>query len=94
MGISRDSYHKRYKTGATRPIPHKKRKYELGRQPANTKIGPKRVHIIRVRGGNKKMRALRLDAGNFSWATERELLQVVDSPCFSISNVMIYLSST
>ncbi|CAJ0593804.1 unnamed protein product [Cylicocyclus nassatus] len=77
MGISRDSYHKRYKTGATRPIPHKKRKYELGRQPANTKIGPKRVHIIRVRGGNKKMRALRLDAGNFSWATEQTTRKTV-----------------
>ncbi|RCN41184.1 putative ribosomal protein S8e [Ancylostoma caninum] len=72
MGISRDSWHKRYKTGATRPIPHKKRKYELGRQPANTKIGPKRIRVIRVRGGNTKIRALRLDAGNYSWASERE----------------------
>jgi len=48
----------------------KKRKYELGRQPAETKIGPKRVSEIRVRGGSTKFRALRLDSGNFSWGTE------------------------
>jgi small subunit ribosomal protein S8e len=42
----------------------------LGRQAANTKLGPKRVHEVRVRGGNKKYRALRLDAGNFSWGSE------------------------
>ncbi|CAG8473068.1 21812_t:CDS:2, partial [Racocetra persica] len=48
----------------------KKRKFELGRQPANTKLGPKRIHEVRVRGGNKKFRALRLDSGNFSWGSE------------------------
>lgn len=42
----------------------------MGRQPANTKLGPKRVHEVRVRGGHKKFRALRLEAGNFSWGTE------------------------
>jgi len=35
-----------------------------------TKLGSKRVVDIRVRGGNHKYRALRLDAGNFSWGTE------------------------
>jgi len=35
-----------------------------------TKIGEKRVHSVRCRGGNLKFRALRLDAGNFSWGTE------------------------
>jgi len=48
----------------------KKRKFEIGRQPANTKIGDKKITRIRVRGGNFKFRALRLDQGNFSWATE------------------------
>merc|ERR1712153_32430 len=32
--------------------------------------GHKRVRTVRVRGGNLKYRALRLDAGNFSWASE------------------------
>ncbi|KAI0674928.1 40S ribosomal protein S8 [Trametes maxima] len=70
MGISRSSRHKRSHTGAQRPHYRKKRKFELGRQPANTKLGPKRVHTVRVRGGNLKFRALRLDTGNFAWGSE------------------------
>ena len=55
------------------PIHKKKRSYEMGRQPANTKLypqGEKRVRTIRVRGGNLKFRALRLSEGNFNWASE------------------------
>lgn len=70
MGISRDSRHKRAATGAKRAHYRKKRKFELGRQAANTKIGAKRIHAIRTRGGNKKFRALRIETGNFSWASE------------------------
>ncbi|KAL0443310.1 UNVERIFIED_CONTAM: 40S ribosomal protein S8 [Sesamum latifolium] len=45
--------------------------YELGRQPANTKLSSnKTVRRVRVRGGNVKWRALRLDTGNFSWGSE------------------------
>jgi len=45
-------------------------KFELGRQAANTKIGAKRIHSVRTRGGNQKFRALRIETGNFSWASE------------------------
>lgn len=38
-----------------------KRQFELARQAANTRIGPKRIHAVRVRGGNIKQRALRLE---------------------------------
>lgn len=61
----------------------KKRKFELGRQPAMTKLdSSKRVHEVRVRGGNTKYRALRLDTGNFAWGSETitrktRLIQVV-----------------
>jgi len=48
----------------------KKRKFELGRPAASTKIGARRIHTIRTRGGNKKYRAMRLDTGNFSWGSE------------------------
>merc|ERR1711982_193057 len=48
----------------------KKRQFEMGRPAANTKLGPKRIHSVRCRGGNIKYRALRLDSGNFNWATE------------------------
>ena len=46
------------------------RAFEKGRQPANTRIGAKRIHLVRTRGGNTKYRALRLDSGNFSWGSE------------------------
>ncbi|MCJ1240818.1 ribosomal protein S8A [Varicellaria rhodocarpa] len=70
MGISRDSRHKRSATGAKRAYYRKKRAFEKGRQPANTRIGAKRIHLVRTRGGNQKYRALRLDSGNFSWGSE------------------------
>ncbi|KJA28980.1 hypothetical protein HYPSUDRAFT_155175 [Hypholoma sublateritium FD-334 SS-4] len=70
MGISRSSRHKRSETGAQRAHYRKKRKFELGRQPASTKLGAKRVHTVRVRGGNLKYRALRLEGGNFAWGSE------------------------
>ncbi|KAK9384085.1 40S ribosomal protein eS8 [Kockiozyma suomiensis] len=70
MGISRDSRHKRSHTGAKRASYRKKRKFELGRQPANTRIGAKRIHSVRTRGGNTKFRALRVETGNYSWGSE------------------------
>mmetsp|Transcript_9275 Transcript_9275/g.10007 ORF Transcript_9275/g.10007 Transcript_9275/m.10007 type:complete len:206 (+) Transcript_9275:51-668(+) len=70
MGISRDSRHKRRATGGRKANLKKKRLYESGRPPANTKLGPQRIHNVRVRGGNLKFRALRLDTGNFSWGSE------------------------
>jgi small subunit ribosomal protein S8e len=70
MGISRDSRHKRSATGAKRAYYRKKRAFEKGRQPANTRIGAKRIHLVRTRGGNRKFRALRIDSGNFSWGSE------------------------
>ncbi|KAL7424414.1 ribosomal protein S8A [Cryptotrichosporon argae] len=82
MGITRDSRHKRAASGARRAHYRKKRKFELGRQPAMTKLdSTKRIHSVRTRGGNVKYRALRLDTGNFAWGSEHvtrktRLLQV------------------
>mmetsp|Transcript_28315 Transcript_28315/g.76272 ORF Transcript_28315/g.76272 Transcript_28315/m.76272 type:complete len:205 (-) Transcript_28315:308-922(-) len=70
MGISRDSRHKHRRTGGTKPHFRKKRKFEMGRQAAMTKIGVKRIRTVRSRGGNLKFRALRLESGNFSWGSE------------------------
>jgi len=70
-GISRDSLHKRRATGGRRKLHRKGKKFELGRQSANTKLSSNvAVRKVRVRGGNHKFRALRLDHGNFSWGTE------------------------
>ena len=62
--------HKRRETGGRRSKFRKKRKFEMGRPAAMTRIGEKRISTVRTRGGNKKFRALRLDSGNFSWGTE------------------------
>merc|ERR1711988_1307580 len=70
MGISRDSFHKRRKTGGKLTPWRMNRKFELGRPSAQTKIGAKRTRTVRCRGGNLKFRALRLDTGNFSWGSE------------------------
>mmetsp|Transcript_45630 Transcript_45630/g.108625 ORF Transcript_45630/g.108625 Transcript_45630/m.108625 type:complete len:209 (+) Transcript_45630:75-701(+) len=70
MGISRDSRHKHRKTGGRVNVHQKKRKFEMGRPPSMTKLGPKRLRIVRCRGGNTKFRALRLDSGNYAWGSE------------------------
>ncbi|KAJ8982056.1 hypothetical protein NQ317_001465 [Molorchus minor] len=70
MGISRDHWHKRRATGGKRKPLRKKRKFELGRPAANTRLGPRRIHYVRTRGGNLKYRALRIDTGNFAWGSE------------------------
>ena len=71
MGISRDSRHKRRLTGGRRSIHQKKRAFEKGRPFANTRLGKKIIRKIRVRGGNYKYRALRLNEGNFNWQSEQ-----------------------
>ncbi|KAG2439409.1 hypothetical protein HXX76_004766 [Chlamydomonas incerta] len=71
MGISRDSLHKRRDTGGRKKHWRKKKKYEMGRVPANTKLSTNvAVRTVRVRGGHTKFRALRLDTGNYSWGSE------------------------
>jgi small subunit ribosomal protein S8e len=52
------------------PVHQKKRKFEMARQPASTKLGSKQIQTVRGRGGNHKYRALRLDFGNYVWASE------------------------
>lgn len=56
------------------PIHKKKRAFEKARPIANTKLTQEkddvRIRPVRVRGGNYKYRALRLNEGNFAWASE------------------------
>ena len=71
MGITRHSLHKRRSTGGKKVALHKKRKYDMGRQAANTKLSTEqRTHMVRGRGGHIKFRALRMHTGNFSWPGE------------------------
>lgn len=46
---------------------------ELRNSPSSSapfQLAGSRIHTVRTRGGNIKFRALRLDTGNFSWASE------------------------
>ena len=70
MSISRNSRHKRRSTGGRMPVHKKKRLFEMGRPTTMTKLGPKKVTLVKGRGGNMKHRALRIDAGTFSWGSE------------------------
>mmetsp|Transcript_33221 Transcript_33221/g.53499 ORF Transcript_33221/g.53499 Transcript_33221/m.53499 type:complete len:204 (+) Transcript_33221:33-644(+) len=62
--------HRRPHTGGKQKPIRKKRKFEMGRPAAMTKLGGKRIHLVRGRGGNMKRRAMRLETGNFSWGSE------------------------
>merc|ERR1711981_1444046 len=72
---------------------HKKRKFEMGRQNSNTKLSPNdtRIHMVRTMGGNKKFRALKLQHGNFGWATEgvARVSRIVDVVYNATSNEMV-----
>eukprot|EP01086_Lenisia_limosa_P015497 TRINITY_DN4_c0_g1_i1.p1 TRINITY_DN4_c0_g1~~TRINITY_DN4_c0_g1_i1.p1 ORF type:complete len:212 (-),score=78.04 TRINITY_DN4_c0_g1_i1:59-661(-) len=91
MGITRDSTHKRRATGGRARPWHDKRKHSLGRPAANTKLGESRVRPLRVRGGNMKYRAIRLDHGNFSWGSEvcSRKVRVVDVVYNATSNELV-----
>merc|ERR1712066_1133409 len=91
MGISRDSRHKRRLTGGRMPIHKKKRKFESGKPAANTKLADKRIRLVRMRGGNYKKRALRINKGNFMWQSEGiakkcKIVNVVYNP---VSNELV-----
>merc|ERR1712086_846908 len=77
--------------GGRRNIHQKKRKFEMGRPPAMTKMGAKRVRPVRCRGGNMKYRALRLDAGNYSWGSENctRKVRILDVVYNATSNELV-----
>ncbi|MBI1935689.1 30S ribosomal protein S8e [Candidatus Woesearchaeota archaeon] len=55
---------KRKQSGARYKDYRKKRQHELGREPSFTKLGKKRVQILRVMGANRKLRMLGADTAN------------------------------
>lgn len=70
MGITRSSKTKRRLTGGRMPIHRKKRKFEMGRQSSNTKLGKTKIIKVSCRGSIHKYRALKLNEGNFVWVSE------------------------
>eukprot|EP01084_Bolivina_argentea_P172124 298179_1 len=71
MGISKAGRFSRKRTGGRRKQSKKKRAYERARPASHTKIGGRRVRLLRCRGGKFKFRALRLNHGNMSWRSEQ-----------------------
>ena len=55
---------RRKQTGARYKDSRKKRQYELGRGPSFTKLGKKRMQLIRTMGANRKIRLLSADTAN------------------------------
>jgi len=71
MGISKAGRFSRKRTGGRRKQAKKKRAYEKARPASHTKIGQRRVRLVRARGGKYKFRALKLNHGNFAWRSEQ-----------------------
>ena len=56
----------RRETGKRYRISRRKKRFEIGRAPADTTLGEGRSRLIRTRGGNHKVRALRTGFANVS----------------------------
>lgn len=55
---------KRKKTGGIRAVAHKKRKFEIGREPVLTTIGPTKRKYVRIRAAGTRVRMLKADTAN------------------------------
>ena len=80
QGRSRRSY-----TGKLLRPHRKKRKYELGRPQVETLIGERKIRIVRVRGGNYKVKLVREMYANVYVPKEGKVLRaeikrVVENP--------------
>lgn len=74
-------------SGGRKRLARKKRKYELGREPSNTKISDvDRRKILRTRGGNRKIRLVECKYMNLVVDPKKgltkkvEILDVIESP--------------
>ena len=70
-------------TGAKIKRFRKKRKYEMGEPPANTRLGPRKIKIVRTKGGGRKVKLLSETYVNLNLGKETKrvrLLGVVENP--------------
>ena len=67
---------KRKQTGARYKDYRKKRQYELGREPSFTKLGKKRLQVLRVMGSNRKLRLLSAETANLFDPKSKSFRQV------------------
>ena len=67
---------KRKQTGARYKDYRKKKQYELGREPSFTKLGKKRLQVLRVMGANRKLRLLSAETANLFDPKSKSFRQV------------------
>jgi small subunit ribosomal protein S8e len=72
-------------TGGVLKMARKKRKYEMGREPAETHIGETRKKIVRCRGGNIKIKLLRAEYAvvtdpKTGKTTKAKIISVIENP--------------
>jgi small subunit ribosomal protein S8e len=73
----------RKRTGGRRRPSSKKKRYQLGREPAETTVGEPRFQVIDSRGTNEKLRALSTNVAQVSdgeETVEAEIEDVVENP--------------
>lgn len=85
MSVSHGDQHKRKPSGGRKHTYRKKRKYEKGSFPAQTKLGKTKRKISRTHGGNRKVRLLATKYVNISNPTtgktqKTEILRVIKNP--------------
>ena len=73
----------RKRTGGRHRPSSKKKRYQLGREPAETTVGEPRFQVIDSRGTNEKLRALSTNVAQVSdgeETVEAEIEDVVENP--------------
>lgn len=73
----------RKRTGGRKRPSRDRRKYELGRQPAETQVGERRLKLIDARGTGRKVRALAIDEAVLTVDGETQMTtieNVVENP--------------
>jgi small subunit ribosomal protein S8e len=74
---------KRKRTGGRLRPSHKKKRYQLGREPTETTVGEPRFRVVDSRGNKKKVRALSTNVAQVADGgdvAEAEIENVVDNP--------------
>ena len=74
---------KRKRTGGRLRPSHKKKRYQLGREPTETTVGEPRFRVVDSRGNKQKVRALSTNVAQVADGgdvAEAEIENVVDNP--------------
>jgi len=68
----------RKRTGGRRRPQHKKKKYELGREPTETTVGETKLRAIDARGNTEKVRALSTNVAQVATGNETVEAEIED----------------